>query len=58
MFNEINDIKIEYKYCGAFASTKDNLGFIGKDPNKDIMVCIRIWSKWNIICYFRGINAT
>lgn len=35
MFNEINDIKIEYKYCGAFASTKDNLGFIGKDPNKD-----------------------
>lgn len=35
MFNEINNIKIEYKYCGAFASTKDNLGFIGKDPNKD-----------------------
>ena len=35
MFNEINDIKIEYKYCGAFVSTKDNLGFIGKDPNKD-----------------------
>ena len=35
MFNEINDIKIEYEYCGAFASTKDNLGFIGKDPNKD-----------------------
>lgn len=26
---------IEYEYCGAFASTKDNLGFIGKDPNKD-----------------------
>ena len=38
MFNEINNIKIEYKYCGAFASTKDNLGFIGKDPNKD-----RLW---------------
>lgn len=25
--------EIEYKYCGAFASTQDNLGFIGKDPN-------------------------
>ena len=23
---------IEYKYCGAFATTPDNLGFIGKDP--------------------------
>ncbi len=32
------DIEIEYKYCGAFASTKDNLGFIGKDPKKD-----RLW---------------
>lgn len=26
-------IEIEYKYCGAFASTKDDLGFLGKDPN-------------------------
>jgi glycine/D-amino acid oxidase-like deaminating enzyme len=25
-------IEIDYRYCGAFASTKDNLGFIGKDP--------------------------
>ena len=35
MFNKIQDIEIEYRYCGAFASTKDNLGFIGKDPNND-----------------------
>jgi glycine/D-amino acid oxidase-like deaminating enzyme len=27
------DIEIEYRYCGAFASTQDNLGFLGKDPN-------------------------
>ena len=26
MFKDIKDIEIEYKYCGAFASTKDNLG--------------------------------
>ena len=35
MFNKNCDIEIEYKYCGAFDSTKDNLGFIGKDPNND-----------------------
>ncbi|MGH4050068.1 MAG: NAD(P)/FAD-dependent oxidoreductase [Clostridium sp.] len=35
MFKDINDIEIEYKYCGAFASTKDNLGFLGEDPNND-----------------------
>jgi glycine/D-amino acid oxidase-like deaminating enzyme len=27
------DIEIVYRYCGAFASTQDNLGFLGKDPN-------------------------
>lgn len=26
------EIQIDYQYCGAFASTQDNLGFIGKDP--------------------------
>ena len=35
MFNKIDDIEIEYKYCGTFDSTKDNLGFIGKDPKND-----------------------
>ena len=33
MFKEIKDIEIEFKYCGAFASTPDNLGFIGPDNN-------------------------
>ena len=33
MFPNIKDIKVDYKYCGAFASTSDNLGFIGPDPN-------------------------
>lgn len=32
MFNEIKDIEIEYKYCGCFGSTTDNLGFMGPDP--------------------------
>lgn len=35
MFNKIDGIEIEYKYCGTFDSTKDNLGFIGKDPKND-----------------------
>lgn len=32
LFPNLN-IEIEYRYCGAFASTQDNLGFLGKDPN-------------------------
>ena len=32
LFPNLN-IDIEYRYCGTFASTNDNLGFIGKDPN-------------------------
>lgn len=35
MFPKIKDIEIEYKYCGAFTSTQDNLGFIGKDPKNE-----------------------
>ncbi|WP_069999369.1 NAD(P)/FAD-dependent oxidoreductase [Cellulosilyticum sp. I15G10I2] len=35
MFPLIKDIEAEYKYCGAFASTQDNLGFLGKDPKND-----------------------
>ncbi|MBE6053962.1 MAG: FAD-binding oxidoreductase [Clostridium sartagoforme] len=35
------DIEIEYRYCGAFASTPDNLGFLGKDPNnKKLWYCL------------------
>ncbi|EQB87915.1 glycine/D-amino acid oxidase-like deaminating enzyme [Clostridium punense] len=32
LFPNLN-MEIEYRYCGAFASTQDNLGFIGKDHN-------------------------
>ncbi|WP_394903365.1 NAD(P)/FAD-dependent oxidoreductase [Clostridium butyricum] len=31
MFKDIKNIEIEFKYCGAFASTPDNLGFVGPD---------------------------
>lgn len=35
------DFSIDYKYCGAFASTDDNLGFIGPDRKKDnIYMCL------------------
>lgn len=34
IFQKFNPVT-EYKYCGAFASTQDNLGFLGKDPDND-----------------------
>lgn len=41
MFKDIEDMEIEYKYCGAFASTNDNLGFIGPEPkNKNLWYCL------------------
>lgn len=40
LFPNLN-IEVEYRYCGAFASTKDNLGFIGKDPcNSKLWYCL------------------
>lgn len=38
MFPDIKDIEFEYEYCGAFTSTQDNVGFIGKDPDNP-----RLW---------------
>lgn len=41
MFKNIKDIEIEYKYCGCFISTKDNLGFIGPDKeHKNLWYCL------------------
>lgn len=41
MFPQILDIKREYSYCGAFASTQDNLGFIGPDPrHENLWYCL------------------
>lgn len=31
MFKDINNIEIDFKYCGTFTSTPDNLGFVGPD---------------------------
>lgn len=31
MFKYIKNIEIDFKYCGTFASTPDNLGFVGPD---------------------------
>ncbi len=42
MFPNIKNIEIQYKYCGCFASTKDNLGFIGpsKKTNENLWYCL------------------
>lgn len=34
LFKHLN-IQIQYKYCGAFETTTDNLGFIGADPDHE-----------------------
>ncbi|MGL5692547.1 MAG: NAD(P)/FAD-dependent oxidoreductase [Peptostreptococcaceae bacterium] len=31
MFKGIENIEVDFKYCGTFASTPDNLGFVGPD---------------------------
>jgi len=36
MFPEYADAKIEYKFCGIFGSTENNLGMIGECEKKDI----------------------
>ena len=43
MFRDIKDIEIEFKYCGAFASTPDNLGFVGPDNKHD--------NLWHLLGY-------
>lgn len=35
MFKDIKNIEIDFKYCGTFASTPDNLGFVGPDNKHD-----------------------
>lgn len=41
MFQEIDDIEIEYKYCGCFETTKDNLGYIGPDKkHNNLWYCL------------------
>ncbi|PHV70486.1 FAD-dependent oxidoreductase [Sporanaerobium hydrogeniformans] len=41
MFPHIPHIELDYAYCGAFASTPDNLGFIGEDPkHKSLWYCL------------------
>lgn len=34
MFPDVKNASIEYKYCGTFASTNDNLGYFGPDPDE------------------------
>lgn len=45
MFKYIRDIEAEFKYCGTFASTPDNLGFVGPD------------NKHNNLWYLLGYGA-
>jgi len=41
MFTYIPNIQIEYRYCGCFTSTPDNLGFVGSDlEHKQLWYCL------------------
>lgn len=55
MFSKYN-IEIDYKYCGAFASTKDNLGFLGMDPkHKNLWYCLGYGSNGILYAILGGI---
>ena len=56
MFSEIPNIELEYKYCGAFTSTKDNLGYIGKDNEKNnIWYCLGYGANGILFAILGGI---
>lgn len=55
LFQDLN-IEIEYRYCGAFASTQDNLGFIGKDPdNSKLWYCLGYGANGILFAMLGGI---
>ncbi|WP_426348998.1 NAD(P)/FAD-dependent oxidoreductase [Alloiococcus sp. CFN-8] len=52
-------IEIEYRYCGAFASTQDNLGFIGKDPdNSKLWYCLGYGANGILFAILGGMMLT
>lgn len=56
MFKDVKNIEIEYKYCGCFASTKDNLGFIGPDPkHKNLWYCLGYGANGILFAILGGI---
>lgn len=56
MFKDIKDIQIEYKYCGCFASTLDNLGFIGPDnKNHNLWYCLGYGANGILFAILGGI---
>ena len=56
MFKDIKNIEIEYKYCGCFATTKDNLGFIGPDPkHKNLWYCLGYGANGILFAILGGI---
>ena len=49
-------IEIEYRYCGAFASTEDNLGFLGPDPkNPKLWYCLGYGANGILFAVLGGI---
>ena len=56
MFPFIENIEAQYKYCGAFASTNDNLGFLGKDPEKpQLWYCLGYGANWILFAILGGV---
>lgn len=59
MFPSIPYIEIDYKYCGAFASTQDNLGFIGEDPkHKHLWYCLGYGANGILFAILGGMMLT
>ncbi|MEJ8553785.1 NAD(P)/FAD-dependent oxidoreductase [Tepidibacter sp. Z1-5] len=56
MFKYIDDIEVEYKYCGCFETTKDNLGYIGPDKkHENLWYCLGYGANGILFAILGGI---
>lgn len=57
MFRELkNFIKVDYKFCGVFASTNNNLGLIGKTENPNLLYFLSVGAN-GIINAMAGVET-
>lgn len=59
MFPAVKKTEIEYTYCGAFASTNDNLGFVGEDKDhKNKWYCLGYGANGILFAVLGGMMLT
>ena len=59
LFPRIRPINIEYGCCGVFATTQDNLGFIGPDPDhSELWYCLGYGANGTLFAILGGMMLT